>query len=179
MHFSITGLQNKTPWVFILNARFAPPILLKTEGGVIILKSQYRDAPPREAAPRGAQCPLRSSRKLGGTNDFQVFCQMAPPHVAPCVFTRFYKGFGQHFTPFEPLCATHYAFGLCFIRVSARWKGYENHFHSLQKTDFTQVFTSFVRFGAKVINLARNRYKRNAFCFLFELLFRHTCEKVP
>ena len=111
---------------FIRRARSPQPFLLKTKGGISIRKSQYRAAPPREAVPRGAQCPLSCSRKPSETNDFQGFCKMAPPHVAPCVLTRFYKGFGLHFVSFEPLRATHFAFGLCFVRVSARWKGYGN-----------------------------------------------------
>ena len=63
----ITGLQNNNPWVFILNARFAPPLLLKTKGGVIILKSQDRTVIPdscRRASLRPRRAPALAVHPL-------------------------------------------------------------------------------------------------------------------
>ncbi len=79
------------------------------------------------------------------------------------IFDRFYKGFGNlaHamkkvafrqgfirvpgclFAPFAPLRATHFPFRLCFIRVSARWKGCGNVIIMIRKYSFYLCFSGF------------------------------------
>ena len=49
-------------------------------------------------------------------------------------FSQGFIGFGAPFITFEPLRATHFAFGLCFIRVPAVWKGIEEMISMILKS---------------------------------------------